>query len=680
MALPIRSRPGGDSSGPYDDTGAVIITNITHRPNSVAYKVSLRDVSNARELSDVQPAFHKAFERRVLPQKLLPISEKLLEMEVEADPTYAGWSPGSTTVSGFGREVTYWKHIRSNAGKEAPVEPAWRTATNRPGLDGKFIIQTFMKRQQGLGEDWTEKKGYDQVTDLVQRKEYHWMDPEEKFRIRHQISDLLAAMATTPVLSFETVGSVSTLVHFDRISTDFGFVDLMYQLLKAQEVLLRMEKSPSSWYGGISNRILSDLIMADLWTSNFEPSGETTFVPTKNTFYQQFDGLLRFVKEMHWPFEGEVRDAVQQLRIADPAQMSYEMTSWDWVNGMVFPGSFFTLGVVTVITSMSPSLREKGKVLGTTVSVRRGNFGMLYADSSYWSSRSIIGKVLAPMASAKPTEKKVKTKCIGGWVGPCLPATFADGAAYVPDCKFGSIASIDSLPPSSSYQVTSEPIATNPVNDGSMDYWIEPTLPPPATDSAKLTDVRLTRTSTLVNNQPPGKEAVSYQVHLDFQLTKTSKTVSVTLQTNSIFVAAPPCRGQHRINLAHASQYGFHTLTIEQLIEAEDGPPDGRDDAAIIVINTDGAHASESYARAWCSEEGKDAVIWKRKEAKCCFKCALMLASKAAGKGVPQCAKDAAYCVAPRLWAEKSQGSYLARPLSHEQGTAMSGSLQLRVG
>lgn len=92
-------------------------------------------------------------------------------MDVEADPSYVGWYPGSVSVSGFGREVTYWKHIRSNTGKEAPAEPVWRTATNRPGLDGKSVLQTFMKRQQGLGDDWTEKKGYDQVSELVLRKE-----------------------------------------------------------------------------------------------------------------------------------------------------------------------------------------------------------------------------------------------------------------------------------------------------------------------------------------------------------------------------------------------------------------------------------------------------------------------------------------------------------------------------
>lgn len=92
-------------------------------------------------------------------------------MDVAADPSYEGWSPGSTTVSGFGREVTYWKNIGSNARKEPEAEPTWRTATNRPGLDAKFIVQTFMNRQRGLGHGWTERKGYDQVSELVLRKE-----------------------------------------------------------------------------------------------------------------------------------------------------------------------------------------------------------------------------------------------------------------------------------------------------------------------------------------------------------------------------------------------------------------------------------------------------------------------------------------------------------------------------
>lgn len=62
MALPIRSRlSASDPNASYDDTGAIAVTDTTHRPNSVAYKVSLCGVSGVKELSETQPAFHKAF-------------------------------------------------------------------------------------------------------------------------------------------------------------------------------------------------------------------------------------------------------------------------------------------------------------------------------------------------------------------------------------------------------------------------------------------------------------------------------------------------------------------------------------------------------------------------------------------------------------------------------------------
>lgn len=59
MALPIRSKPAASEA--YDDVGAIILNDATHRPNSIAYNVSLSGVSIARELSETEPAFHKAF-------------------------------------------------------------------------------------------------------------------------------------------------------------------------------------------------------------------------------------------------------------------------------------------------------------------------------------------------------------------------------------------------------------------------------------------------------------------------------------------------------------------------------------------------------------------------------------------------------------------------------------------
>lgn len=71
------------------------------------------------------------------------------------------------------REVTYWKRLNNESTNEAPQEPTWRGAANRPGLDGEFIISSWVSRfEKGLGDDWMEKKGYEQVSELIRPNEY----------------------------------------------------------------------------------------------------------------------------------------------------------------------------------------------------------------------------------------------------------------------------------------------------------------------------------------------------------------------------------------------------------------------------------------------------------------------------------------------------------------------------
>lgn len=63
MELPIHPKPAASATtaAPYDDAGALVLTEAAGPPNSIAYSVSLSGVSIARELSETQPAFHKAF-------------------------------------------------------------------------------------------------------------------------------------------------------------------------------------------------------------------------------------------------------------------------------------------------------------------------------------------------------------------------------------------------------------------------------------------------------------------------------------------------------------------------------------------------------------------------------------------------------------------------------------------
>jgi hypothetical protein len=92
-------------------------------------------------------------------------------------------------------------------------------------------------------------------------------------------------------------------------------------------------------------------------------------------------------------------------------------------------------------------------------------------------------------------------------------------------------------------------------------------------------------------------------------LVKTRSLVTMTLYTNSVFIAAPPCRGgPHRIDPQVADPHTTRVLGLEDLASAElDNGPDAK---AIPVVNAAGSGIAVALARAWCCMEGVNAVFW----------------------------------------------------------------------
>lgn len=94
----------------------------------------------------------------------MSIAGKFLETDVEADKKYAGWSPGSTSLTGFGREVSFWKSASKSDNK---IEPRW-SRTKSKVLSSQFVDQRWREIvKDGLGEDFTDKKGYDKLRELI---------------------------------------------------------------------------------------------------------------------------------------------------------------------------------------------------------------------------------------------------------------------------------------------------------------------------------------------------------------------------------------------------------------------------------------------------------------------------------------------------------------------------------
>ncbi|KAJ5613409.1 hypothetical protein N7510_006603 [Penicillium lagena] len=399
-------------------------------------------------------------------------------------------------------------------------------------------------------------------------------------------------------------------------NSKYRFVDFIRQLLLAREANLRIQRAERSWYGGITKRAIYDMVAADLFARHMEPQNgpEQGYTPSPSLVKQQLDGVIKFADEMQWPYADEIQQAARILQNTKVDEMNIDLRVSDWICGWVLPGGTFSMILVAVLYNLSSTLR--GHLPVGAIQIKLGCFGIVFPNASYWSVRSVLGKVLAPLALDSESGLS-QVRCLGGWVGPCLSVS-------LPDCAFGRLVTLSGHPPPS---VNSQDKETtkhkNKQEHGAA--WTLPTPPKLSTDAAVLQTVRLSKAPP--SPETMAKDAESFTARLDFRLSRSQIFATFTLYTNSVFIAAPPCQGTHKVDLHASERYTFAVRGVEEL--AQVSRKDGSfAKMAILVVNATGGPASEVFARAWCCHTGTNAVIWKREGGTCCFKCALMLASK----------------------------------------------------
>ncbi|KFY47226.1 hypothetical protein V494_00090 [Pseudogymnoascus sp. VKM F-4513 (FW-928)] len=570
----------GPSDGLYDDTGALVIHRAYNKPNSLACFSWLTGLGDVPELSEDQhvPEPFVLEDMQFVSSAISSIADKLFEIDPSADRKYAGWSPGSTSLTGFARETTYWK---AEAEPDKKEYPSWHRARSI-GLPQSFIYTRWKESvEEGLGEGFTDRKGYDRVLELIGPSEFTWVDPEEGFKLRHQIRDLLAALSTTivPSLKYNTIGQ---LAFRDKLEPhpSFDSVDVLRQLLLAREAMLRIQHTDKQWYGGVTISVILDIIAADLWARNMPIKSEFVFEAPEELRRQQLDGMVRFVDEMLWPYAHEVREAVDKLHRTPISDMNVGIHLIEWMSGIILPGSRFPFALFVAIYSLSPTLRSSK--LSPELQFGRGNYGIVYPESSYWNYRSVLGKVLAPLSHCSETEN-ARTKCLAGWVGPCL-------SPNLPQSGIGIVVSLSSrpspfVPLESDNNKSNAPQTAIPTSMGTQGQggeWILPTPPKPSSDTVALQTIRLSKI--------PGDGTgvgEKYLARLDFRLVQSRTFATLTLYTNSIFVAAPPCRGTHRVYPHSAGHYTFSVLGVEDLAQLPQ--KGGAAGEAIAVVNATGS-------------------------------------------------------------------------------------------
>ncbi|KAK4248289.1 small s protein-like protein [Corynascus novoguineensis] len=638
----------------YNDAGALLIHKGYSTPHSLSCFARLSGTWEGKpdELEEVEPTFHPAFATRFISEPILKVAESLLEVDVAADPKYAGWAPGSTSLTGFAREITYWSICRLAKCGGLPSIKVWWRVTDRPTINGNLILERWKSLvREGLGKDWTERKGHDEVRDLCGPSEYTWLDPEEGFKLRHQIADLLADMNTSAVPDLQTVGCVNSL--FSRShNNEYNAFDVCLLLIQAR-----------AWHGVLTPRNILSMVAAELWTKTeiCGSGANTSFNATKHTIDEQMEGIVKFAEKMSWPYLDEIRkgaDRWHNLGLDTTEEIPVQACDWRW--GTVLPGSYFAITTLCTLQELSDTLRQRRSY--PDFELTEGRYGVVYSQASYWSVRSVIGKVLAPMSSLSsskaPDGNGNGIQCLSGWVGPCpcpsppFPqfdlALYAELDARPPsfDAAGWSVFDPDDLDTGDGDQSAS--VSTTESRrgvTGDAAEWIEPVPPPRSTDTARLQALRLSKVTNISETierdhaTSTGKvKPLQCRARLDFFLTRSKTTVWLRLYVNSIFVAAPRCRGgsggaAHRFDPCKAAAYTFRTLSIEDLPQAElegmEGPgSDGGSggSAAVTVINATGGVEAEAFARAWCCQKGVNAVVWERDRGRCCFKCALTVA------------------------------------------------------
>lgn len=409
--------------------------------------------------------------------------------------------------------------------------------------------------------------------------------------------------------------------------------NFLFQILLGAELILRIQKEPrtTSYQGLITDDISAVMLIAKRWMANVTVSegagllaGRPKYMLSAIMQAQHVEALIRFAEKMSWPYLEETRHYMQNayLRLQQqPATINNLMR--DWLYGMHQAGRVFRHQLLGVLVESSASARSIGQA-------KLWMDGLIVGNTSYWPSRSVLGRVLGALPG-------VQTIC--GVVGPVkVPVTGAASPSWIyaqanaVPIPVPLIAQVESvmmmigLPTVSNLSTEEDEAARDLLNPS---RWKLPAgaLPPRQANSqssAELKGIHLTDpTPTAVLNK------MKYRVRLDFALSVSPnaaiKQTSYILYSNPIFVSTPQCAGGD-----HPMFELKRKRIIERMVKVSDLISSNPSRDELMVIDARG-RGEETVARAYCAERGRNAMV--RRGGRGCFACAAKLASKSEGLG-----------------------------------------------
>lgn len=499
------------------------------------------------------------------------------------------------------------------------------------------ICERLKELEAGLEDDDRELM-YQQLYKRFLRDPDKTSSPHK--RMEQQITDLVMCLSGGDWIDFANPKNqvVTKFIYDTSPANHDQYLKFFYQLLLSLELELRINsRLHDSWakerlMGQIPPKIQWNLALARRWRENIRVEEYGTTAEQVRLRYKlrkrQTKMLKRFAQMMKWPNLAETLDVLRE-RDAEGNLLTISSHAMAFFSGLVLPGPTFPFLMMNSLVDIDPDKATDHLALLTP---QHPNCGFQYRNSyTYWTSTSIVGKVLAPTCLE-----------VAGWVGPARPSG---------DLGRSQIARIRSR--RARQRMTPEDIATmsercDPLGPAAEVYPVkEYELLTPDSDNIVDT-VRI----EMLNLKPlaEGQELGQGWFDASIQFAISGMSWPLRLNYDVCFIHAWPCSdGPHPLFF----DYVHTTVRVDEVVEIKDwvrpqsqsqaqngsgslkersglSTPVGlvggsgaskqqlvhkhtsqEDDDAerVLVIEAFGVKDNEVLARAWCSHWGLSAVV-----------------------------------------------------------------------
>ncbi|KAG0053515.1 hypothetical protein BGZ83_000932 [Gryganskiella cystojenkinii] len=580
-------------SGVSEDSFFTRGTTDASKPQHDAFKlIQVGEIMNKRNKYDSGPKFDS--------------------LDVEITDKYEGALPGTLTAKAYAAEMTLL------AKKDNSIRFVFSSRLPPEGLTVIKLVERLTDLQaNGLWPTYNERDLYNELHKYVGPDGSTWVDPNYKYQMHQQVSELVDVLNNRDrFVDFTDESSIS--LYFQVL----GIADTIYQILLATELRLRLPRQ-DHYFTGMETRVLkSSLIVSKRWIDHVRLSiVEDNQVQWRSNIHeQQIDGLVRFADLMDWPYMESLRPQAETVYANMLGGEIISSHIWDWLFGVIVPGKYTSFKIMTALVLLTPETKH-------LESAPCYDSGLKLEDATYWRLTTVIGRVLGGSDQVSAAMH---------WIGPCPTIVFAEGSEPENDTKLqwlsvkarkvdnAELVDMDNFDVDDSnlmacFGTDYEAIQADPEfffsEVGNMDNWVVPESIPALSDKDKndvvFSSLKLQKAPVAMTVKDPTPKDFEYTASVQFII--QGSPVHFTLYTNVCFVCSHPCIGSHHVHKRQLPKLIKTVVLVKDLKKTKHWK-------SLLYINVQNAPDAEIAARAWCAERGYHALVKHENTCETCLR------------------------------------------------------------